>query len=282
MTAAGWRRRLIVLLGVIGLTSGLLTLFADPAQADVTGGCDGSIDFSSDIVGAYTPANDTRGNPIIVPKEIGNMVRWEGSVPAANTNFEGEVEIRIGPAWVEVADWGFPDHDGTNADDVRIDSGTYRMRDFWDVVPRDLVHGLYEARAVHSAAGVDCEAHVFVKFEGNAFESPVAIAGIVLLLVFLFLLVFAGRQRLGAVGFFSGRPIVAVLAAVFLGLMIALLLQQFCVWPLDPVSVIYLPLALILIGLVIAKFAPFGGASPGVAEVARRQAVRAAEEKKRS
>ncbi len=260
---------------VAALLAGMVFMSSAPAYADVTGECEGSADFSADSAPAYTPAFDTKGNPVIVPKDDGNMATWSGSVPSENLDFGGKVEIRIGPAWIEVADWGLPDHDGSNSDDERSDSGVYNMDELWDVIPKNIAHGIYEARAFHDASDVDCDANFFVKFEGNALESPVVIVAIILLIVFLVLLVLAGRRREIA-GFFKGRPVLAVIAAFFLAIMIAILLQQFCKWPLDNVTVIILPIVMIIIGLVIAKVAPFGGVSAGIAEVASRQAKRAA------
>lgn len=229
----------------------------------------GSADFNTDSVGAYTPDNDTRDNPVIVPKDDGTVASWEGSVPGANTDFSGKVEIRLGPIWIEVADWGFPDHDGTNADDERSDDGDYNLDELWDVIPKNLVNGIYEARASHSADGVDCEAQFFVKFEGNALSSPIVIVAIILAIISLVLLVRAGMRRADATGFFAGRPVLAVIAALILAIMIAIILQQFCVLPLDNTTVIILPIILIIIGLVIAKIAPFGGAEPEVPAEAR-------------
>jgi len=253
------RRKWLPAFVIAGFMIGLLGLHQPPAQASVTGGCEGSADFSTDSVGAYTPDFDTPDNPIRVPKDDGNVASWEGSVPGENKSFSGKVEIRLGPVWLEVADWGFPDHNGENADDQRADSGEYDMDELWDVIPKNIAQGIYEARASHSASSVDCDAQFFVKFEGNAFESPIVIVVIVLLIIFLVLLVMAGRAT-GRVGFFEGRPVLAVIAALFLAITIAILLQQFCVAPLDNTTTIILPLGIIVIGLIIAKFAPFGGA----------------------
>ena len=247
-------------MGIIGvLLIGLVALLPAEAEAGVTGGCEGSADFTADTKPAYTPDFDTKGNPIIVPKADGNVAKWEGSVPGENKDFSGKVEIRIGPAWVKVADWGFPDHNGANVDDERMDDGDYDMDQVWDIVPKNIAQGIYEARASHKASGVDCQAQFFVKFEGNALESPVVIVTIVLLIIFLVLLIIAGRAT-GRTGFFSGQPVLAVVAALFLAITIAVLLQQFCVQPLDNLTTIILPLAMVVIGLLIAQQAPFGGA----------------------
>jgi hypothetical protein len=52
-----------------------------------------------------------------------------------------------------------------------------------------------------------------------------------------------------------------VVAAFVLALTIAILLQQFSVAPLDNTTTIILPLAMIVVGLIVAKTAPFGGAT---------------------
>lgn len=253
------RRRLVSFLAVFGLVAALILLAAPQhAGADVTGGCEGSADFTADAKPAYTPDFDTRSNPIIVPKDDGNQAMWEGSVPGENRDFSGKVEIRIGPSWIEVADWGFPDHNGENVDDERRDDGVYDMDELWDVIPKNIAQGIYEARASHSASNVDCEARFFVKFDGNALSSPIVIVAIILLIVLVAMLVMAGRRR-ATLAFFRGRPVLAAVAAFFLAIMIAILLQQFSVWPLDNLTVIILPIVMVVIGLIIAKVAPFGG-----------------------
>jgi hypothetical protein len=249
------------LAAVLGLVSALVLMAPNPAAADVTGGCTGSADFSADSVGAYTPDFDTKGNPIIVPKADGNSASWEGSVPGENRTFGGEVEIRIGWGWIVVADWGFPNHDGENVDDERSDNGVYNMDELWDVLPKNIAQGIYEARATHAASGVACEANFFVKFEGSALSSPIVIGAIILLAVFLVLLAMAGRST-AKLGFFRGRPVLAVISAILAAVMIALLLQQFSVWPLDNVTTLLLPAAMIVLGLLLAKLAPFGGGAP--------------------
>lgn len=237
---------------------------AQPAHASVTGGCDGSADFALDGVGPYGPNNDTTGNPIIVPKTDGETVNWQGSVPGENMGFSGTVEINIGPAWITVADWGAPNYDGSNTNDLRSDRGVYNLDDAYDELPvgRNLLQGIYEARATHNASGVNCSAQFFVKFEGEPLSSPIVIVSIVLLVLTLILLISAGRRRSGAHGFFAGRPVRAIVAALVLAITIAILLQQFCAVPLNNTTVILLPIAMVIIGFIIAKFAPFGGAAP--------------------
>ena len=184
-SSTAYRHKVLAASAILSLLAGLLLISAQPAHAAVTGGCQGSADFNTDSAGPYTPAFDTPGNPIIVPKDDGTIASWQGSVPGKNTNFSGKVEIRIGPVWLEVADWGAPDHDGSNDLDERTDDGEYDMDELWDVIPKNLVNGIYEARASHSADGVDCDAQFFVKFEGNALASPIVIVAIILAIIFL-------------------------------------------------------------------------------------------------
>ncbi|HDH02769.1 MAG TPA: hypothetical protein ENH15_00810 [Actinobacteria bacterium] len=261
MTGSIGRRR-VVSLGLILMMLTTLTLVqTSPARAGVTGGCAGSADFAMDSVGAYDPSFDTRGNPIIVPKTEGETVTWEGSVPGSNLDFSGVVEVRIGPAYIEVADWGFPNFDGSNPEDLSSDTGQYDMEEFWSAIPsgRNVVQGIYQARAAHDASGVSCAADFFVKFDGNPLQSPIVLGLLVVLLALLILLFRAGRVRAGAVGRVKGRIVSAIIAGPLLGFVFAILLQQLGIWPLDNLSFFGLQLLMLLIAILIAVRAPFGG-----------------------
>ena len=56
----------------------------------------------------------------------------------------------------------------------------------------------------------------------------------------------------------KGKPVLGVISGVFLGLFVALLLQQFGIRPLDNLSVIGLPILGAALGLAMASVAPFG------------------------
>jgi hypothetical protein len=58
-----------------------------------------------------------------------------------------------------------------------------------------------------------------------------------------------------------GRPVLGAIAGLFLGIFVAVDLQQFGIRPLDNLSVIGLPLIGLVLGLVVAYFAPLGGSS---------------------
>ena len=54
-----------------------------------------------------------------------------------------------------------------------------------------------------------------------------------------------------------GRTILGLLSGLLLGLALALDLQQFAVRPLDSLSVIGLPLAGMVVGVLVARLRPF-------------------------
>ena len=93
-----------------------------------------------DSAGSYGPSNDTRSNPIVVPKADGETAKRKGASPGDNRNNSGKAQVKIGPAWINVAEWGHP-----NEANVEANSGDYAMDDFWAVVPggQDVMNGIY-------------------------------------------------------------------------------------------------------------------------------------------
>ena len=59
----------------------------------------------------------------------------------------------------------------------------------------------------------------------------------------------------------KGRPILGIVSGLFMGLFVAVLLQQYGVRPLDNLSLFGLPGAGVVLGLVVAAIAPFGSKS---------------------
>ena len=166
-------------------------------------------------------------------------------MPGNNENFSGQVDIQIGPFWVTVGDWGFPNFNGENSLDGRMDSGDYNMDEFWDAVGnKDLIQGIYNARGSHTADGVNCTAQFMVKFEGNPIESPVVIVSIVILVLAVIMIIIAGRRKRRGGGFFKGRPILVKIAntACSPGSIAKTCLQQWCKVGADqPATMIFLP-----------------------------------------
>ena len=243
-------RHRLAAIGLVGfMFVGLVMATAPAATAAVEGPCTGSVT----ILGVgYGPDNDTRDNPILVPKEDGATADWEGATTEENTEFQGDFAVRIGPTWIQAVTW-----QAANPDDTRSGSGTYNLDDAWDEIPdRSLLNGIYEGRARHSTDGFSCTAIVFLKFDGSPLSSPVVLVLIAIGLLSLAGLWFAGLPVKD--GFFQGRPVFGAIVGLLAGVVAALLLQQFSIWPLDNLTTIGGPVIGILLGLVLAKVAPFG------------------------
>lgn len=56
----------------------------------------------------------------------------------------------------------------------------------------------------------------------------------------------------------SGRPILGAISGLLFGVFLALALQQWSVYPLTPLSVYGLPVLGLLLGILLAAWAPFG------------------------
>jgi len=56
----------------------------------------------------------------------------------------------------------------------------------------------------------------------------------------------------------KGRPVAGVIFGLLFGLFLAITLQQWSIRPLDTVSIVGLPIAGLILGLVLAAWAPFG------------------------
>lgn len=56
----------------------------------------------------------------------------------------------------------------------------------------------------------------------------------------------------------KGRPVLGVISGALFGLFVALTLQQFGLRPLDTVSLVGFPVAGIVLGLIVAGWAPLG------------------------
>ena len=56
-----------------------------------------------------------------------------------------------------------------------------------------------------------------------------------------------------------GKPVLAAISGLLFGFFLALALQQWSVYPLTVLSVLGLPLLGLILGLLLAAWAPFGG-----------------------
>lgn len=165
------RLRTATVAAAIGLFAAVPVI---PAGAKLTGPCEGTATIDGIT---YDASFDTAENPILVPEDrAGLRIPYSGSITVQNTNYLGAVGVVVGPATVNVADWGFDE----NPDDVRATApgAVYVLGSELD----NLV-GLYEVTAFHDADGGNCDATAMVKLDGSVLSTPVgagATAGAVL------------------------------------------------------------------------------------------------------
>lgn len=218
--------------------AGLLLLPA-VAGADVTGGCTGVVVIDNV---QYGPQNDTPDNPIVVPDRTGVTAEWAGEVPFANTNFSGEAGIVVGPTTIRFASWS-----GANSEDIRTAAGTYSLDELKAALPVDVgVAGIYQVKGFHKADGGECTGMVFVKFEGNPLSTPLGIVSVVGLVISL----------IGLVAAAWARPVLGAVFGLLFGFFLALVLQQWSVYPLTTLSVVGLPLVFMAVGILLGVWGP--------------------------
>lgn len=161
--------RLALTLGVIAT----VIFIPAVASAGIDGGCTGSVVIDGTT---YGPNNDTVANPIVVPIEKDGVVAlWEGQVPFANQNNEGELGIVVGPFTIQIASWG-----DANTANKQGNSGSYTVEEFRDQfpVPESLIpRGVYELSGEHTADGGRCTGTVMVKLEGSGTVGIASVAG---------------------------------------------------------------------------------------------------------
>jgi hypothetical protein len=161
--------RLVLVLSVMAL----VLILPAAAMAGIEGGCTGSVVIDGNT---YGPANDTVGNPIVVPiEEEGIVADWEGSVSFNNENNEGKLGIVVGPWTIKIADWGDP-----NTANKQGNSGSYSIEEFKDLfpIPESLIpRGVYELSGDHTADGGNCTGTVMVKLEGSGIIGIASLAG---------------------------------------------------------------------------------------------------------
>jgi hypothetical protein len=170
---------------VVAVLGGLL-LVGVGAGAAIDGPCRGTVTIDGVV---YSEANDSAANPIVVPDESGLIAFWEGSTDVPITNHTGEIGVVLGPATINIEDWG-----GENSDLETESSGSYAIDDARDVLPINLV-GLYEVSGFHNGDGGNCDGSVMILLEGNPLTTPVgggSAAGAALALVGV---LSAGRVR---------------------------------------------------------------------------------------
>ncbi|HUH07573.1 MAG TPA: hypothetical protein VML96_07175 [Egibacteraceae bacterium] len=160
--AAARVRRFLVVAATV--TAAVALPLAAAASAGVSGPCDGTVTIDGRT---YGPANDTPGNPIVIPAESGLVAEWEGHTDVVITKHSGSVGVVVGPAAIPIAKWA-----GDNAEEAVEASDSYPIDSARDLLPVDLV-GLYQVEGKHDGEGGSCSGSAMVRIEGNPLATPV-------------------------------------------------------------------------------------------------------------
>ena len=212
---------------VLGFIGVLLLLSATPASADITRSCTASVTVDGHTYGS---ANDDLGRPVILPARRNLLLRLTGTSSKVIHDYQGVADIQVGPVWIPVVKWS-----GKNDQNLTNYVGTYPIFQSSSFP----LAGLFKVRVSFFGKGGACEGTVFVKVPGSPLRTPVGVGAVVLTGLSGAGLMFARRpKRPKADGSPKGRPVLAGVLGLVLGLAIALDLQQFSVRPLDSVSLL--------------------------------------------
>lgn len=232
-------RRALALVGWSGaIAVAWIALLPSQAIATVTGPCTVSID-GVDV----TSGHDTPGGA--VPLESGSLVPIDGTARLRVTDLTYTVHIAGGEVQVGTV---------TIAQDGLGWSGTVDLESISDATV-----GLFEVTTEVQTTGQDCSGVAYVCVEGRSPFTTVAGAGATAVGLgggVLLVLSFTRAGRLGAVR----APLQGFAGGATAGLGAAVLLQQFCIVPLTPASVVGIPVVVGTAGAVGASLARRAGA----------------------
>jgi zinc-ribbon domain len=213
-------RRALALVGcTAAIAVGWIALLPPQAIATVTGPCTVSID-GVDI----TTGHDTPGGA--VPLQSGSLVPIDGTARSRVTDLTYTVHIAGGEVQVGTV---------TIAQDGLGWSGTVDLESISNATA-----GLFEVTTEVVTADQDCSGVAYVCVEGRSPFTTVAGAGATAVGLgggVLLVLSFTRAGRLGA----ARAPLQGFAGGATAGLGAAVLLQQFCIVPLTPASVVGIP-----------------------------------------
>jgi hypothetical protein len=153
-----------------------LVLSASPAGASLSGPCEASGTIKNVN---YNPKTQDKAT---IPRK--GEVNWTASVPGAgNRNVEGKINVKIGPATVNVGSWGGPSGKHRNADVYKYD------------FPKLLAGLKVPVTGHHSEPGINCSGTIVVQLEGSKWSNPILLGSIALTIVSIVNLALSVRAK---------------------------------------------------------------------------------------
>jgi len=185
----GSRRWALRLVAVAALGGGSLLAMAGPAAATFTTNttnCAGS----ATIVGTGSDAGKTvsvNANDAKVTMLREGDVHWEGSVPTALHDNQGDIVIHLGLISVTAKTWG----PSKNASNKVSKSGVAKIPSALKLVPP----GTYHMTGYNSSVEGTCAGSMDLRFTGSILSSPVGIVAVVGTIIGAIGIVFAGIAK---------------------------------------------------------------------------------------
>ncbi|HZV27404.1 MAG TPA: hypothetical protein VFG00_14050 [Acidothermaceae bacterium] len=185
----GSRRWALRLVAVAALGGGSLLAMAGPAAATFTTNttnCAGS----ATIVGTGSDAGKTvsvNANDAKVTMLREGDVHWEGSVPTALHDNQGDIVIHLGLISVTAKTWG----PSKNASNKVSKSGVAKIPSALKLVPP----GTYHMTGYNSSDEGTCAGSMDLRFTGSILSSPVGIVAVVGTIIGAIGIVFAGIAK---------------------------------------------------------------------------------------
>lgn len=138
-----------------------LLLGAEAASAGIRGDCTAADNWAIINGTRYTPANDTRENPVVVPAGETISVEYNGTTTAGITDHSGQIAVDLGFGNVIVEPWSHPNKPEPETTKHGVKEIT---------IPN--VPGIYDITGFHRGTGGQCSGEAVLKIEGNPLTTP--------------------------------------------------------------------------------------------------------------
>ena len=139
----------------------VLLLGVEGASANIRGDCTAADNWAIIDGKRYTPANDTRDNPVVVPGGETIEVEYNGTTTAGISDHSGQIAVDLGFGDFIVEPWSHPN----KPEPETTKHGSKRI-----TIPN--VTGIFDIEGFHRGNGGGCSGEAVLKVEGNPLTTP--------------------------------------------------------------------------------------------------------------
>jgi len=138
---------------------------ARPAGAAINGPCAATAEVNGKL---YTPAHDTPGNPIRLPKR--GTILYQGTTRTVTSPHHGSLAVSVGPTRITIYSWA-----STNAKRKLSAAGHKDLASTYAKLPFSIA-GIYRITGYHYSQGrLYCSGFAYVAFDQSPFVTPVGV-----------------------------------------------------------------------------------------------------------